>query len=153
MQFQKPCGRWNVDCSSTAIRINLVINLQDVLGVATARAFPLAKSVTAAVRVSCSDIPPRYGSVALFRVAPFTRMDFPHHFYLFPSIDEFVAPFLPSSSLSCQWFEDFFYRVKWHLKIYQRWVTMGKILRIKLKSECRTIIVNCNDDRSYTKSG
>lgn len=47
----------------------------------------------------------------------------------------------------------FFYRVKWHLKIYQRWVTMGKILRIKLKSECRTIIVNCNDDRSYTKSG
>lgn len=112
MQFQKPCGRWNVDCSSTAIRINLVINLQDVLGVATAHAFPLAKSVTAAVRVSCSDIPPRYGSVALFRVAPFTRMDFPHHFYLFPSIDEFVAPFLPSSSLSCQWFEDFFLSCK-----------------------------------------
>lgn len=60
------------------------------------RAFPLAKSVTAAVRVSCPDIPPRYGSVVLFRAAPFTRMDFSHHFYLFPSIDEFVALFLRS---------------------------------------------------------
>lgn len=115
IQLQKLCGWWNVDCSSTAIRINLVIILQGVLGVATARAFPLAKSVTAAVRVSCPDIPSRYGSVALFRAAPFTRIDFPHHFYLFPSIDEFVALFLRS----CRCVNDskilFIVWMKWHL--------------------------------------
>lgn len=115
IQLQKLCGWWNVDCSSTAIRINLVIILQGVLGVATARAFPLAKSVTAAVRVSCPDIPSRYGSVALFRAAPFTRIDFSHHFYLFPSIDEFVALFLRS----CRCVNDskilFIVWMKWHL--------------------------------------
>lgn len=153
MQLQKPCGWWNVDCSSTAIRIKLVIILQDVLGVATARAFPLAKSVTAAVRVSYPDIPPRYRSVALFRVAPFTRIDFPHHFYPFPSTDEFVAPFLrPCYRVN----DSKIFFIVWNGMTFDDLSTVGNDEqnfknKVKIK-KCR-VIINCNDERSYTKSG